>query len=295
MELLRALATLAEPPAAEQARLLRLLDLPGAPSRSAWSDTFLFQLYPHASVYLGPEGMLGGQARDRVAGFFRALDVVPPPEPDHLVVLLSAQADLAEREVGAGSPDAAAAWRRVRSALLWEHVLSWVPVHLGRVGDVAGEPYRSWASLLMDVLEREASEVGGPGGLPLHLRVGPALVDPRDGDVGTFLDGLLAPVRTGTVVLRDDLARACRELGLGLRIGERRFVLRAMLDQDAPAVLGWLAEHARRTALPESTWLGEVAAWWRRRAASTAVLLDDLAGDARALDLAAADPAVPVP
>lgn len=279
MELLRALATLAEPPSVEQAGLLRLLDLPGEPTEAAWSDTFLFQLYPYASVYVGAEGMLGGEARDRVAGFFRALDVTPPAEPDHLAVLLAAQADLADREAEARDGDTAASWRRARTALLWEHLLPWLPPYLARVAEVAAEPYRSWAPLLLDVLRQEAGQVGGPSQLPLHLRDAPGLPDPRDGDVSGFLAGLLAPVRTGTIILRDDLARACRELGLGLRMGERRFVLRAMLDQDAPATLAWLADHARHTHRHADGWLGPVGAWWHERAAATSSLLGDLAND----------------
>ena len=46
--------------------------------------------------------MLGGEARDRIAGFWRALGLVPPPEPDHLAVMLG---------LYAGQPGARA-WRR---------------------------------------------------------------------------------------------------------------------------------------------------------------------------------------
>lgn len=283
MELLRALATFAEPPSDEHTRLAGLLDLPGEPDDAAWSDTFLLQLYPYASVYLGAEGMLGGDARDRVAGFFRALDVVPPAEPDHLAVLLAALSEVSTREFEADDEDAAAAWRRARAALLWEHLLSWLPGWLDRVAEVATDPYRSWADLVRDTLRHEAAIVGAPAVLPLHLRTAPALPDPRTDDTRDFLAGLLAPVRTGMIVLRDDLARACRELGLGLRMGERRFVLGAMLDQDPAATLGWLAGHARRAGEHDDDWLGEVGVWWQQRRRDTAALLDDLSTDAEAL------------
>ena len=36
--------------------------------------------------------------------------------------------------------------------------------------------------------------------------------------------------------------------GLGYRVGERRYTLQAMLDQDASATLGWLGNHARQQA-----------------------------------------------
>ena len=60
MELFRALAALAEAPGPEHVRLAELLGLPGRPDPVEFTELFVLQLYPYASVYLGPEGMLGG-------------------------------------------------------------------------------------------------------------------------------------------------------------------------------------------------------------------------------------------
>jgi hypothetical protein len=38
---------------------------------------------PYAAVYLGAEGGFGGEAADRVAGFWRAIGV-PPPGPNQI-------------------------------------------------------------------------------------------------------------------------------------------------------------------------------------------------------------------
>jgi hypothetical protein len=115
--------------------------------------------------------------------------------------------------------------------------------------------------------------------LPLHLRTAPPGIDPRrDGPEG-FLASLLSPARTGIVLARADLARAARDLGLGLRLGERRVTLRAMLEQDAGPVLGWLAGEAAAWAgrhLPEVHVSPSLAAWWHERAAATAGLLGEL-------------------
>src|SRR5687767_13613903 len=101
MELFRTLAVLAESPdRPEVARLARLLELGDAPALRDYTETFIFQLPPFASVYLGAEGMLGGEARDRVAGFLAALGQTPPSEPDHLVILLATYAELAAPEGG---------------------------------------------------------------------------------------------------------------------------------------------------------------------------------------------------
>jgi hypothetical protein len=77
-----------------------LLDLGPLPGEAEYTELFLFQLTPYASVYLGPEGMLGGEALDRIAGFWRALQQEPPVEPDHLAVMLGFYARLMEEGHG---------------------------------------------------------------------------------------------------------------------------------------------------------------------------------------------------
>jgi len=280
VELLRALGALAEPPAECHAELAALLGLAGAPSAAEHSDLFLLQLYPYASVYLGAEGMLGGEARDRIAGFWRALEQPPPAEADHLTALLALYARLRELEMAAAEGDAAR-WRHARRALLWEHLMSWLPVWLGRVAEIAPPFYRRWGALLGEALGGEAAELPEPEPLPLHLRATPPLPEPAAAGGEAFLAALLAPARSGVILVRDDLARAGRELGLGLRAGERRWVLGALLGQDAPAVLGWLAGEASRQAATRRRRGGEgrrIAAFWVERAERTA---DRLAAAAR--------------
>lgn len=278
MELLRTLATLAEPPAPEHRPLAELLGLGPEPDRAAFTDLFELQLYPYASVYLGGEGMLGGEARDRVAGFWRALAETPPVEPDHLSTMLALAARLAELEEE--SPSAAGnGWRRARRAWLWEHLMSWLPLYCDKVAAVADPYYQRWAALLMAALADEAGVVGRQDSLSLHLRQAPPMADPRRDGGEEFLAALLAPARSGFILVRSDLELAARQLGLGARAGERRFVLRALLDQDAAGVLWWLAryaaEAARRYRLidPGREW----AAFWSERAAATGDLLRELA------------------
>jgi hypothetical protein len=280
-ELVRSLAACLEPPPASGPMpVAAALGLPRAPTPAEHTDTFAFQLHPYASVHLGPEGQLGGVARDRVAGFLRALEVVPPPEPDHLVVLLGAYAELLDLGTGAGSRA-----RHARTVLLHEHLGSWVPRLLWRVTELAAEPYRIWAGLLDQLLRDEEALLGPPATLPAHLRDAPALPDPRDGEVPAFLAGLLAPVRSGLILARADLARAARELDLGLRIGERAYLLRALLAQDATGTLDFLADEAHRQ---HDHVVGDdlTATFWRDRSSATAALLDELA---------AAGDGVPVP
>lgn len=148
MELFRALAALVEAPGSGHARIGRVLGLPGEPDPAAFTELFVLQLYPYASVHVGAEGMLGGEARDRVAGFWRALGRKPPAEPDHLAVLLALYATLAERESAERDPTRRPLWRNGRHALLWEHLVSWLLPYLDRVAELAPPFYRAWGELL---------------------------------------------------------------------------------------------------------------------------------------------------
>lgn len=284
MELFRALAVLVEPPDRPgAARVAEALGLGELPEVSAYTELFVFQLYPYASVYVGAEGMLGGEARDRVAGFMAALGHEVPAEPDHLALLLGAYAGLAEAEGVDADARRRESLRRARRALLWEHLLSWLPVYLDKVERVAPRFYRRWAEMLGAALDAEAVELGAQSELPLHLREAHALADPRAAAPEEFLKTLLAPARSGLVLVRDDLARAARELGTGVRAGERLFALRSLVGQDAAGTLNWLAReaeewhalHQRRRAAH-----GPIAEWWAARAASTAKLLRELSRDA---------------
>ena len=281
MELFRALAVFAEPPSPEMASVAHVLGLGSLPVASEYTEIFVFQLYPYASVYLGAEGMLGGEARDLVAGFWRAISRTPPAEPDHLSVMLALYAELAGHE--ANEPDAARreSWRRARSAFLWEHLLSWLPVYLSKLKEIAMPFYVHWGELLRDALLEEARATGTPEQLPLHLRVVEAgLVDPRAGATGDFLQSLLSPARSGMILVRSDLTRAARTLELGLRIGERKYVLESLLAQDARGVLGWLAREATswsdRHRRQQRGALAGIAHAWEAKALASARLLEEL-------------------
>lgn len=68
-----------------------------------------------------------------------------------------------------------------------------------------------------------------------------------------------------------ELAAGAVEIGLGLRRGERRYALRAMIEQDKVSTLRWLGELATRWAARHTSAYGATAAgrWWSRRAAAS--------------------------
>jgi TorA maturation chaperone TorD len=281
VELVRALATLVEPPSADRRAVEDAIGLPRSPSAEEHTDLFVLQLPPYASIYLGAEGMIGGEARDRVAGFWRALRLHPPAEPDHLTALLGLYATVSELARTETEPARRVLAERAAAALFWEHLASWLPVYLRRAGELFDGPQRRWAALLGAVLAADAERWGPPSSVPRHLRDTSPLAE-EDMTRERIVRAVLTPVRCGFMLTRADLRRAGRELGLGLRHGERAFVLGALIDQDARATVRWLALEARRQAHGHRRLAPSVRSatrLWTERANSTARLLTDLAGE----------------
>lgn len=234
------------------------------------AELFIHQLPPYASIYLGFEGKIGGEARDRIAGFWRALGVGPPPEPDHLASLLGLWAALSEAVAGEPQPERRSLLEHSLRALVWEHLASWLIPYLARIGDIGNDPYASWGRLL-GRLVAEAIPDDHDSAMPVHLNTDPDIPE-IPGGLAPFL---LAPIRSGLVITRADLQRAAAELRLGLRVGERAFVLRHLLEQDREAVFGWVAAEAERQealfgSSPINGWLAEL---WSSRAAETASII----------------------
>jgi hypothetical protein len=241
-ELFRALGAVADGPA-DARTACTALGWTG-PGNAEHTEVFVLNCPPYASVYLGAEGGLGGDAADRAAGFWRAIGLTPPAEPDHLSALLGLYASLGEA-AGAARRDATAdALTRARQALFWEHLWPWLPPYLDAVADLGGPGLVPWADLARRALRAERDAHRG-GWLPLALRAAPGPGPAGDG-LPAMLDMLTAPVRSGFILTRRSLASGADAAGAGHRIGERRFTLRAMLEQAPAATMSWLAGEAAR-------------------------------------------------
>ncbi len=281
MELLRALGSLIERPTPEHRRIAAALGLPTPPGHAVHGAVVDFQRYPWGSVYLGAEGMMGGEARDRIAGFRRALGMGGEGEADHLAALLALAAALEGRIRRETDPARAALLGEARTTLYWEHLSSWTGLYLASFAGCGSRFHEAWAGLLGAALARIEAGLEFPARLPAALREAPPLADPRAEGGAVFLASVLAPARLGAIVLRDDLARFAAGAGLACRVGERRYVLESFLAQDPGATLRWLAEHvAGWGARMGGRGPDPIARWWSRRAARSAGLLGELAGAA---------------
>ncbi len=279
MEIFRALGVFAEPPSQELQALADALELGELPQVEDYTELFLFQLLPYASIYLGSEGKLGGEAQDRIAGFWRAIGQTPPTEPDHLTTLLAMFAEILQHEEDAVAELARSSWRNAWRAFMWEHLISWIPFYLDRVESMGHPFYCRWSILLKQALVDQTIDIQAQTSLPVHLSNAPTLADPREHGLTEFLESLLAPVRSGLIITRKDISQAAGALGLGSRIGERKFALTALVKQDARGVLGWLSRNAFEASAKHVSYLtqiGPIAEFWAGRARETGKLLEEL-------------------
>ncbi len=228
-----------------------------------------------------------------MAGFWRAIGLRPPPDADHLGALLMLYAELAEAQAAAHRETTRDRLRHAREALLFEHLWSWAPGYLTAVTRLGVPSLATWASLTRSALGAEARRAVPSATLPLALRTAPAPVSfapvgsaPASpaaaspaaaspaAEPGRLLDALLAPVRSGVLLTSADLRAAAAAAGLGYRVGERRYALRALLDQDAAATVAWLGGHASQWAALHAAQQPvagpDPRRWWARRAARTA-------------------------
>jgi len=271
-ELLRALGAVPDSPAAARSAGSALgLD---PVSDAEHTGAFVLNCPPYAAIYLGPQGAIGGEGADRVAGFWRAIGITPPAEPDHLAALLSLYARLGEATPGVRRPATAAALAQSQAVLFWEHLWPWLPGYLDAVTDLAVPSLTGWADLARRALAAEFGRLPPCPRRPLALRAAPPGAQPDTGP-GDLVELLTIPVRSGLILTRRRLAEGAGRAGVGLRIGERRFALRAMLEQDPRATVGWLADEAdrwqrrHRDRAPGD----EVTGWWAARAARTGQVL----------------------
>jgi len=235
-------------------------------TRADHTRVFVLDLAPYASIYLDPEGKLGGACVDQIAGVWRVLGLDPPREPDHLLSLIGLYAALGSAIKDCRSEVARKRVEVAARTVLAEHIHPWIFVYLAAVESYSATA--TWAALVQGVLREELSAWPQEDVLPLTLRDAPK-PDLDDLSAEKVYELATVPVVSGGVVTFGDLETMGSRAGLGVRRGERRFVLRSMLEQGPRETLCELGAHFRTwegRALGE----GSVASWWKERAAATA-------------------------
>jgi TorA maturation chaperone TorD len=269
MHLFSSLGEIIEAPGTEQARLARMLGLPGEPDRHEFTNLFVVQLFPYASIYLSSNGLAGGAPRKRAAEYWTLVGRIAPPEPDHATALLKLYGALHPTVHGDFLSVSSATEKR--RAVFWESIAPWLPMYLLRMRELGTTLYKAWSDVAFDVIEAEAAQLTAPAVTTSFLASAP--MSPPVSEPAAFIDSLFAPAVSGLILCRVDLGRCAATNHLTLRMADRRHTLKMLLTEDTSAVCAWLhaeimrqAENLRR--LPDA--LAPVRAHWVQRAEASA-------------------------
>lgn len=279
---------------------------PYVPDEAAASFHTLFgmNVFPYQSVFLDPDGLLGGPETDRVRHSYRGMGFAADEanEPaDHLAHQLAALAFLCHAEAEAwedGRADMAARAQQLQADFLDQHLLRWLPAFAAAV-QRQGDPF--YAELAGLTLELAAARRRALPSLALALRPAPAtaeadeppiqrverlLADPQT-DLDAIAGFLLTPPYSGLFLTRRDIGQLGRAADAPRGFGERRQMLRTFLRSAAefdrfPAAVAALESVAEETAaalrrLAESADAPELARPWLARLEATRQLLAMLA------------------
>lgn len=268
------LGELIQSPGQEQARIARMLGLPGEPARQDYTNLFVVQLFPYASIYLSADGLAGGVVRDRIIEFWKLLGRPLPDEPDHAAALLRSYGNL--QRGPSGEYTAPVATQQLRRAFFWESIASWLPVYLLRARELSSTLYKAWSDVTSDVIEAEAAQSGPPQVMPLHLASAP--MPPALHAAAAFVDSLFIPAVSGVILCRADLGRCAAATKVSIRTADRRHTLKLMITENTRAVCGWLHKEAARQAeqieaLPPV--FGAVREHWLTRAQASATAIEE--------------------
>ena len=234
---------------------------------------FGMNVFPYQSVFLDPEGLLGGTETERVRISCRHMGFVvdETSEPaDHLAHELDVLAFLCQAEAEAwedGRGDMVAHAQQLQTHFLDEHLLRWLPAFTATVQRHEDPFYAEVASLTWILAaERRRSLESGALGVAMHGEVIPLTLRPFSNGVNsngvnndpaawqpaespadrverlltdpqTDLDAiaafLLTPAYSGLYLSRRDISRLSRSVDAPHGFGERRWMLRTLLRSAA--------------------------------------------------------------
>lgn len=194
---------------------------------------FRFEAFPHAGVYLDPEGLAGGEAADRSRTTYRSAGFHPKLDDlaaDHLGVQLSFLSFLCGAEADAledGELEAAGRIAELQRRFLDEHLLRWLPALVATIDGTERDLWRQVVVMASELAaDHRASYAGAANeAAPWRLPEAPRLLDDPETDLRTIVEFLLAPAHAGLFLGRNDLAVLGRKHELPRGFGSRRIIL----------------------------------------------------------------------
>ncbi len=239
---------------------------------------FVKELPPFASIYLSSEGNIGGESRSVIAGFYSALGIPTPSDPDHLASLLrllsgilSKEAELSSAGWDAVDQGRLASVSRARSVLVNDHLATWLPAYLLRAKEVAPRPLMGWVLCALDLISVMVGECQDAPPVPQEPYGN--YVPPNSSE--ELISWITTPSRSGIIVTHWDISNIAESLGLALRIGRKRFVLEELWGQAGTEVVGFIEAMAVHQVKLFDEYSGDLPSLqaWSAKAVGTMQLL----------------------
>lgn len=210
---------------------------------------FEFNVYPYASVFIDPSGMLNSDWAGFVSGVYKALGLEVNVDAglaadDHLSAQLEAMAALCEREDNSSEVLAKERARHGQKTLLIEQLLPWLLSFVHGVNRIDSGFYSAVASMTLELalehandllIGEEARAFVFPNSEEELQAVQPIDVKKKAGEARSKLQTLITAARSGLFLSRDDITRLGRSLDLPVRFAERPFMLENLVTSASDA------------------------------------------------------------
>ncbi len=213
---------------------------------------FEFNVYPYASIFIDPSGMLNSDWAGFVTGVYDALGLDVDlgsglAASDHLSAQLEALMTLCEREEKASTKEQKARALHDQSVLLVEHILPWLASFVWAIQRIDSGFYAQSAQLTLDACLDHAETLITMMNQDLLLSfsfpeseeeltaVQPINAKQKAGEARSKLQSLITPARSGLFLSRQDIINLGRSLALPVRFAERPFMLENLLSSAADA------------------------------------------------------------
>ncbi len=212
---------------------------------------FEFNVYPYASIFIDPSGMLNSDWAGFVTGVYDALGLdvnlgAGVAASDHLSAQLEALTTLCEREEHASTEEQKTRALHDQRVLLVEHILPWLASFVWAIQRIDNGFYSECAQLTLDVcLDHADSLMSENQDLQLEFTfpaieedlkaVQPINAKQKAGEARSKLQSLITPARSGLFLSRQDIIQLGRRLDLPVRFAERPFMLENLFSSAADA------------------------------------------------------------
>ena len=232
------------------------------------------ELPPFASIYLSSDGNIGGEAQAEIAGFYSAISVPPPPNPDYLSSMLyllgqiiGKEAEFDDRE----EPKAKAIEIAKLTLVRW-HLVPWLVPYLLRAEQITQGATSTWSGLTFDLISSilERSKITSQGHSEWYTEAKDEAIE-LFANSDDFVSWVTTPRLSGVILAPSDLSKIASSLGLAARVGRKRFTLEGLIQQSSREVLSALAKFCASQCdlYTLNSQYAEVLEHWKNRAART--------------------------